>query len=47
MQTVIPNKILKLPMEHIPLKEFWSCPLPLMEKGYSCIKKYQSDLEHI
>lgn len=38
MQTVIPNKVLKLPMERILLKVFWSCPLPLMEKGYSCIK---------
>lgn len=47
MQTMIPNKVLKLSMKHILLKVFWSCPLPLMEKGYGCIKKYQSDWEHI
>lgn len=38
MQTVILNKVLKLPMEHILLKVFWSCPLPLMEKAIAVQK---------
>lgn len=38
MQTMFLYKVLKLPVKPILLEVFWSCPLPLLEKGSVCMK---------